>query len=121
MSYLSGKAAGVLSGLPGAALGGYSALPMPLPEDDYGVGGGLGYSVVDGSTPDLTRIAAEGDIPCQGFSGGCQGGGTRKTTAMYSIGGRLVCHQCAVKLLGIGSEPGGDQVKILRPFLMGGK
>jgi RHS repeat-associated protein len=63
---------------------------------------------------------ASGDIPCQGFSAGCQNGGSYGTTAMYCINGRNVCHDCAVKLLGIQGFPGGAQASHLRPFLLPG-
>src|SRR5580700_2896483 len=41
------------------------------------------------------RIAAAGGLRCDGFSGGCQSGGTYDTTAMYSIYGRSLCMDCA--------------------------
>ena len=54
-------------------------------------------------------LAAAGDLKCEGFSGGCQNGGSFGTTAAYTVLGRNVCRSCAVKMIGAGDEPGGTQ------------
>jgi len=46
-----------------------------------------------------TRLAAAGDLSCQGFAGGCQSGGSYGATGMYYIGGRVLCMDCADKVL----------------------
>ena len=48
------------------------------------------------------QIAAAGDLKCQGFSGGCQSGGSYGATAMYGVSGRVLCTDCTVKILGSG-------------------
>jgi hypothetical protein len=60
--------------------------------------------------PDNIRLAAAGDLKCEGFSGGCQNGGDRGTTGMYGVTGRTVCTNCAVKMLGIENEPAAGKV-----------
>jgi hypothetical protein len=65
------------------------------------------------------QIAASGDFKCQGFSGGCQSGGTYGTAAMYRIFGRNVCRDCAVKMMGLENETGAEQSRILERYLIG--
>jgi hypothetical protein len=70
-----------------------------------------------GMPPDGSyQIAAVGDLKCSG--GDCRTGGTYGTTAMYNVGGRLLCRECAVKALNLGSLPGGEQNKRLDPYLI---
>jgi RHS repeat-associated protein len=71
------------------------------------------------SYQDPTGLAA-GDLRCEGFSGGCQGGGSYGTTAMYCVSGRNVCRDCAIKLLNLQNDPSDEQIKVLRPFGIGG-
>src|SRR5205823_2767616 len=54
-----------------------------------------------GGTPasSIIELAATGDIPCQGYSGGCQRGGDYGTAANYNTSGRFLCRQCAVKYI----------------------
>jgi hypothetical protein len=67
------------------------------------------------------RLTAAGDLPCDGFSSGCHNRGTYGTTAMYSISGRKLCFNCAVKYWGIEDLSGEDKIIYLLPYLMGGK
>lgn len=62
------------------------------------------------------QLAAAGDLKCDGFSAGCQSGGSYGTSAMYNIGGRNLCMSCAVKIKGLGGLPGVRQIMILRPY-----
>ena len=64
------------------------------------------------------QIAASGYFQCEGFGAGCQSGGSYGTTAMYSISGRKLCMDCAVKMLGIQNEPASERVLTLTPFLL---
>ena len=64
---------------------------------------------------DRVRVAANGPR-CDGFSGGCQLGGTFGTTGMYTIFGKNLCRDCAIKFLGIQGLPHGEQQETLRPF-----
>jgi RHS repeat-associated protein len=66
------------------------------------------------------QLVAAGDLPCQGFSGGCQNGGTYGTTGMYIVSGRVLCVECAVKMLGIEGLPAAEKTQILRNFLLPG-
>jgi RHS repeat-associated protein len=82
--------------------------PLGLCDNPQGCGGNI-------------QLAAAGDLRCQGFSGGCQSGGSFGTTAMYGVSGRNLCAACAVKILGIENEPASEKVIILRPFLLPGR
>jgi len=64
------------------------------------------------------QVAAAGGPRCEGFSAGCQSGGSYGTTAMYNISGRALCWDCAVKILNIQNEPAGEKVRILSPFYL---
>ena len=55
---------------------------------------------------------AAGDYKCQACGGGRHSG----MTGAYQIGGRILCHKCAVKRLGFGNEPSSDLPSILQPF-----
>jgi len=66
------------------------------------------------------QLAAAGDLQCQGFSAGCQSGGSWGPTAAYGMSGRSLCTDCVVKMLGTENEPGAEEVIILRPFLLPG-
>ena len=62
------------------------------------------------------QVAAAGDLKCQG--GYCESGGTYGTTAMYSILGRNVCRDCAVKMLGLENEPAAVKTEQLERRLI---
>lgn len=64
---------------------------------------------------DRVHVAANGPR-CDGFSGGCQSGGTFGTTGAISIGGKMLCLDCAVKLLGIQGLPHAEQMETLGGF-----
>jgi RHS repeat-associated protein len=92
--------------------------PSGLCDNPQGCGGG---SSNQQSAATVIQLAAAGDLQCQGFSSGCQNGGSSGTTAMYGISGRNLCPDCAVKMLGIEDEPAAEKVIILRPFLLPGR
>jgi len=71
--------------------------------------------------PSNIQVAAARGLPCDGFSGGCQSGGSYGTNAMYRIRGRNLCRNCAVKMLGIEDEPSNEQILTLDPFSIQGK
>ena len=50
---------------------------------------------------------------CDGFSGGCQMGGTFGTTGHVQIGGKRLCMSCAVKFLGLEGLPYGEQIETI--------
>lgn len=62
------------------------------------------------------RVHVAAGPRCDGFSGGCQFGGTYGTTGIVKIGGKTLCWDCAVKLLGIQGAPRDEQLEILRGF-----
>jgi hypothetical protein len=62
------------------------------------------------------QVAGAGDLRCEGFSAGCQSGGSYGTSAMYRIRGLNLCRNCAVKILGIENAPSNEQVDTLDPF-----
>jgi hypothetical protein len=74
-----------------------------------------GTSVGGQWVEDRVRVAISSPR-CDGFSGGCQSGGTYGTTGWIKIGGRRLCLDCAVKLLGIETLPRDEQLEILRGF-----
>src|SRR6516164_4028729 len=74
--------------------------------------GGASSSPADG---DGTKVAAWGDLKCQGV---CSQGGSRGTTAMYRMEERNLCANCAVKAAGAENLPSDEQVRILQPFLL---
>jgi hypothetical protein len=53
-------------------------------------------------------------IKCDGPS--CTMGGSYGTSGMYSISGRNLCRNCAVKFLGIQDLPAAEQMMILQNF-----
>src|SRR5262245_35802367 len=75
--------------------------------------GGTKPTTTDDS--DGTKVAAWGDLKCQGV---CREGGSRGTTAMYNIGNRNLCADCAAKAAGAENLPSDEKVLILRPFLL---
>lgn len=64
---------------------------------------------------EVERILVAG-LRCDGFSGGCQSGGTFGTTGMVKLFGKNFCMDCAVKALGIQNLPPSQQLEILRLF-----
>lgn len=50
---------------------------------------------------------------CDGFSGGCQSGGTSGTSGMFRIYGKNLCWDCAVKVLAIEDLSGTEQLRYI--------
>lgn len=65
--------------------------------------------------PAADRIRVAGPR-CDGFSSGCQNGGSFGTTGMYHMSGKRLCRECAVKFLGIQDLPHEEQAQTLRWF-----
>lgn len=64
---------------------------------------------------DRVRVAAT--VPrCDGFSGGCQRGGTYGTSGFIKISGKNLCWDCAVKFLGIETLPYVEQIETITGF-----
>lgn len=76
----------------------------------------VGYSSAPTSQDGAIQVAAAGDIPCQG----CPSGGSYGSTGMYLIGGKVLCNDCAVKMLGITNLNPAERVPILDRYLLGG-
>jgi hypothetical protein len=57
---------------------------------------------------------AAGDLKCEGL---CSSGGSWGSTGMYNIGGRNLCHSCAVKILRIENLSPVEQMKRLQEHL----
>ena len=99
--------------------------PSPFAKDDFRLRW-PGNDAINGAIRSLsvatqrTELAAARDLSCQGFSGGCQSGGDWETTAVYSVSGRGLCANCAVKSLGIQDMPAGEKATILRPVILPG-
>lgn len=78
------------------------------------LGGGLA-GMAGGLTPpavqDFVPVAG-GDLKCVS----CKGGRPSGMTGAYSVEGDILCHNCAVKRLGVENEPSSDIPRILRPF-----
>lgn len=62
--------------------------------------------------------AAAGDRRCQGFSGGCESGGSWGSPGSYSVSRRTLCQGCAVRYLGIEALPQAEQTHILHNFTL---
>jgi hypothetical protein len=67
---------------------------------------------------DQTRLAG---LLCQGFSSGCQNGGPYRGAANYTVSGRNLCRECAVKMLGYEDEPESEKIQILRLYPLFGR
>lgn len=59
------------------------------------------------------RVRVAAGPKCDGFSGGCQMGGTFGTTGMFKISGKNLCWDCAVKFYGIEDLSGIEQLDYL--------
>ena len=64
---------------------------------------------------EVTRVAAGGPR-CDGFSAGCQNGGSFGSSGMMSIDRLNLCWDCAIKYLGIQQYRPAEQLKIMRDF-----
>ena len=69
---------------------------------------------------DSGNIEIAGGLRCDGIAAGCQSGGSYGTSAMYQIDGKNLCRSCAVKWNMLENESGGEQVRQLEPYLIGG-
>ncbi|QDZ09628.1 hypothetical protein [Devosia ginsengisoli] len=62
------------------------------------------------------RVRVAAGPKCDGFSSGCQLGGSFGTTGMYRIFGKTLCRSCALKILGIENLPHIEQQETLGRF-----
>jgi hypothetical protein len=53
---------------------------------------------------------------CDGFSSGCQNGGSFGTSGMFVIGSRKLCWDCAIKWFGLEDDTRKEQMRILGKF-----
>ncbi len=67
-------------------------------------------TLLGGRDPNID-VAAAGDLKCQGA---CGQGGSYGTTGAYSVNGKPVCRNCAVKILKIENLPGAQQNELLK-------
>jgi hypothetical protein len=136
MSYLSGRAAGLLSGVSDGALSGFARWPIYS-----GLLGGAGATLDQrqiyplGRAPGIdaeqdlapyghrnsSELAAAGDLVCEGYINASRGGRPLcGSTATYRIFNRNLCESCAVKALGLtDGESAGEKTKALAPYLIG--
>jgi hypothetical protein len=63
-------------------------------------------------------VAASGRTPCDGFSGGCQSGGSYGSSALYHILGRNLCTDCATKFLGLENETPAMKLQELGKYII---
>jgi hypothetical protein len=77
----------------------------------------------------LDDITRESDVPivqfassnyfrCDGFSSGCQNGGTFGTSGRYNIDGRMLCMDCAIKFFCLQDDTQRERERTLAPFIM---
>jgi hypothetical protein len=71
------------------------------------------------TAPKVPNIQIAAGLRCDGFSSGCQSGGTYGTTGRYNINGRVLCSDCAIKFFGLQDEPQSEKDRVLRPFVIG--
>ena len=91
---------------------------------DFGLGDGqfrAADAKLQSGVADPVRIAATGDLKCDGFSGGCSSGGSRGTTGMYNVTGQVLCVSCAIKMIGVANEKAAEQIRALQPFTLPGR
>jgi len=116
---------GAYSGMPNVAEGEFPPYAFPDGRNDIESESSLSYH---GPTPAGQRptsgnaqTAAVGDLRCDGFSAGCQMGGSRGTTATHRVSGRNLCTSCAIKMLGFEELPSVERVKSLAPYILRGR
>lgn len=63
--------------------------------------------------PDRVQVAG---TRCDGFSAGCQNGGTFGSSGSVRIGDRRMCWDCAIRYLGIEELPRDTQLKTIKNF-----
>jgi hypothetical protein len=63
---------------------------------------------------DVVHVAAT--TRCDGFSSGCQNGGSFGSSGMVRIGDKMYCWDCAIKFLGIQELPRGEQLEMIKRF-----
>ncbi|WP_043289336.1 RHS repeat-associated core domain-containing protein, partial [Paraburkholderia oxyphila] len=63
------------------------------------------------------QVAAAGDLKCQGFSAGCQNGGSYGSTGAYKVNGLILCTSCAVKMLGVENESPAEKAITLELYI----
>jgi hypothetical protein len=59
------------------------------------------------------RVRVAAGPKCDGYSGGCQMGGTYGTTGMFKISGMNLCRECAVKYFSLEDMTGAEQMRYL--------
>jgi hypothetical protein len=62
---------------------------------------------------DAVHVAA---TRCDGFSAGCQNGGTFGSSGMITIGNKRLCWDCAIRFLGIQGLPYEEQMQTIQLF-----
>jgi hypothetical protein len=65
-----------------------------------------------------TQLAAAGGLRCDGFSSGCQSGGSYGSSGMYNIEGRVLCMDCAIKFFNLQDDSPKERARTLEPFLI---
>jgi hypothetical protein len=65
-------------------------------------------------------VGSKFDIPCQGYSSGCECGGTYGTSAMYRAFNRFVCLDCASKMFCLDDMTALQRTDYLSKFLING-
>lgn len=69
---------------------------------------------------DRTHVAATKPkrpwLMCDGFSAGCQNGGSFGSSGMFNIKGKRLCWDCAIKYLGIQDMTTDEQMKTIHDF-----
>jgi hypothetical protein len=102
-----------------AALQKYNAgeprIPRGNPDGGQWTTNGNIGSIIQADNPAAAPIRLAG-LRCEGFSAGCQSGGSYGANAMYRIDGRNLCTDCAVKMLGVQNESAGEKILTLTPF-----
>ncbi|AMM12940.1 hypothetical protein AX768_01230 [Burkholderia sp. PAMC 28687] len=76
-----------------------------------------GLAKVDVGSKTPTQVAAVGDLKCQGFSAGCQNGGSYGSTGAYKVNGLVLCPSCAVKMLGVENESPAEKAITLELYI----
>jgi len=64
------------------------------------------------------QLAATGGLRCDGFSSGCQSGGSYGSSGMYNIDGHVLCMDCAIKFFSLQDDSPKERARTLGPFLI---
>jgi hypothetical protein len=91
--------------------------PASIPDGAVGTGW-TGDPYAERNPSDPIKLAG---LRCEGFPSGCHSGGNFGANANYTVSGRNLCRECAVKMLGFENEPESEKIEVLRLYPLFGR